>query len=328
MTNSGMNWQPGCSAEMLGARHRLLRQIRSFFDSRGFIEVETPLLGNETMIDRHIDPVPVQGRELGIPALAGSTLFLQTSPEFAMKRLLAAGCGPVYQICKAFRAGEMGPMHNPEFTILEWYHPGLGYREGREQLKTFAESLLGRTCSEITYRHLFEQECGFNPHSATLEEMIAAAHQRLPQVHWPAGVDRDGVLDGLMAEIVRQGAGSAGPWIIHDWPESQAALARTREVDGQCVAERYELYCDGIELANGYCELLDADELERRMACNQAVRLAHGRPLLPAGGRLAGAMRAGLPASCGVALGVDRLLMAITGAASIREVIGFTTDRA
>jgi lysyl-tRNA synthetase class 2 len=322
------DFAPAASWEMLKRRAKLLASVRAFFDSRGFIEVDTPLLSADTVIDRHIDPISVTLPENSSDPTVGKQLWLQTSPEFAMKRLLAAGADAIYQITRAFRAGERGTLHNIEFTILEWYRVGDSYEDGMQLLSDFASELIGRGQPDrITFRDAFVNYVSIDPLSATLSELQNALQHH--DVDVPAGVaadDRDGLLDLLHVHCVEPKLGCAQPTILFDYPASQAALAKIRD-DDPPVAERFELYADGIELANGYHELLDADQLRQRNNSINQLRRADGKTILPENSRLLAAMDYGLPPCCGVALGFDRLLMLLTGAKCIDQVIAFPIER-
>lgn len=315
------HFRPTANWQRLRFRAGLLHRVREFFHKHGFLEVETPLLSADTVVDRHLDPFAVE--------VGARTYWLQTSPEFAMKRLLAAGGRAIYQVTRAFRLDEQGPLHNPEFTMVEWYRVDDGMDEGIELLSDLCEDLLKRGRAEpISYRRAFEQFAGLNPHTASTEQIVAAV--RAAGVEPPASMsleDRDGWLDLLLVERVQPHLGQRRPAILYDYPASQAALACVRQ-ENPPVAERFELYVAGIELANGYHELLDADVLRARNAANNALRVADGKSPLPEDSRLLAAMEAGLPAATGVALGFDRLVMLAAGAARLDEVIAFPFDRA
>jgi len=328
------DFRPAASLEMLQRRAELLRQIRRFLHDRGFLEVETPLLSHDVVVDRHLDPIPVTLYDDARQPNVGPTLWLQTSPEFAMKRLLASGATAIYQICKAFRGGgETGPRHNPEFTMVEWYRVGDDYAAGRRLLSELAEATLHRgPATQLTFRDAFLQHAGVDPLAATLDELLAVATERAllsaaDAERFRADGDRDAVLDLLLTQLVEPHLGVSAPTIVYDYPASQAALART-SADDPRVAERFELYVDGVELANGYHELLDPSVLRERNSRNNAGRVADGKPPLPIESRLLSAMDQGLPTCSGVALGLDRLLMVATGAQSIREVLAFPIDLA
>lgn len=322
--------------ETLKRRSVVLRQIRDFFYQREFWEVDTPVLSQESVIDLYLDPLEVP------PSFPGDAVrFLQTSPEFGMKRLLASGARAIFQVTKAFRAGEVGQRHNPEFTMLEWYRCGDTYAQGRQLLAEFIETWFAGPCEQATYQTLFFQWVGLDPWSASTAALLqksselgyvdAAARQESSQNH--DSLTRRNALNFLWAELVEPQLGVTVPIIVYDWPASESALARTAmrlAPDGQTheVAERFELYVNGIELANGYHELLDADILRLRNTENNTARVKIGKAQLSENQRLLAAMQHGFPACCGVALGVDRLLMTILNKTTLAEVITFPWDRA
>jgi lysyl-tRNA synthetase class 2 len=316
------DFRPTASWQNLRLRAGLLRRLREFFDERGFLEVETPILSADTVVDRHLDPFEVSA---GAPE---RRMWLQTSPEFAMKRLLAAGGQALYQVSHVFRRDEQGPLHNPEFTMLEWYRVGDGPSQGMQLTSDLCEALLQRgPADRITYRAAFQQHVGLDPLTAEISMLMAAARAcSVPPSQSLAADDRDGWLDWLLAERVQPHLGLQRPTILCDYPASQAALAQVR--GDPPVAQRFELYVSGIELANGYHELVDAEELRRRNVRTNARRQADGKPPLPAESRLLSAMEFGLPSGVGVALGLDRLVMLAAGAKSLAEVIAFPFDRA
>ena len=319
-------WRPGATQDTLVARARLLGQIRSFFAARSVLEVETPMLGSYGVTDPAIEPLRVRHA-----AAAIGPEFLQTSPEFFMKRLLAAGSGPIYQLGRAFRAGESGSRHNPEFTLLEWYRPDfdLAALVGEvEELLLSCLQAAGREApavEHLSYARAFIDSAGLDPHSADEEELELAAGQ----VTETTGLtlDRDGWLDLLMTHVVEPGLQARGLVFVYDYPASQAALARCHERDGIRVADRFEVYLDGMELANGYRELLDADEHVDRAERDNRQRRAMGLEERDMDPRLLDALASGLPDCSGVALGVDRLLMRILGASDLDEVLAFSWDR-
>lgn len=316
MTDS--DFHPTANGEMMRWRAALLKRVREFFESRDFLEVETPLLSHDTVVDRFIEPYAMDEG-----ASDRETLWLQTSPEFAMKRLLAAGEERIFQIAKAFRREEAGSLHNPEFTILEWYRTGDSYRQGRELLADFCRDVVDATqVDSITYRAAMQQFAGVDPFDASVADLVAAGGEQSP-----ATTDRDEALNYLLAMKVEPNLGAGAPVILYDYPASQAALARVRDEDPP-VAERFELYWKGIELANGYHELLDPAILRQRNRTTNQQRQAAGQDALPEESRLLAAMDHGLPPCVGVALGIDRLLMVAAGAKSIQHVIAFPIDRA
>lgn len=317
------DFRPAASLSNLRRRAEMLGRVRAFFDRHDFLEVETPLLSADTVVDRHLDPFGVED------SASGNRLWLQTSPEFAMKRLLAAGATAIYQITRAFRREERGPLHNPEFTIVEWYRAGDSMLQGIGLLDELCQALLARGPAEmLSYAEAFDRHTGVDPHTAD-GQTLASTVARLDIVA-PRNLsreDRDGWLDLLLVERVQPHLGRDRPTILFDYPASQAALARIRR-DEPPVAERFELFDRGIELANGYHELLDADELRRRNVETNRLRRLDGKEPLPEESRLLAAMESGLPPSTGVALGFDRLVMLAVGAKSIDQIAAFPWDRA
>ncbi len=290
----------------------MLATLRAFFAARGVLEVETPLLSRGTVTDPAQSPIPCGER------------WLQTSPEYAMKRLLAAGSGPIYQVCKAFRGGEAGPRHNPEFTMLEWYRPGFDLRELMDEVAELVLAVLGdRPVELLSYGELFRRELDLDPHLAATSELEACARQHLDY----SGGDesRDTWLDLLFSHLLEPRL--AGLVFVYDYPASQAALAQLHRVDDLEVAQRFELFVDGVELANGYLELTDAAEQRRRFEADNAVLRGRGESPRPLDEGLLEAMESGLPDCAGVALGLDRLLMAQLGAGDIREVLPLDWSR-
>lgn len=332
------DWAPTADWQTLKLRASILRRLRAFFDESGFIEVETPLLSADTVIDRHIDPMAVASPIHATATGRVQSMWLQTSPEFAMKRLMAAGGDAIYQITHAFRDAERGALHNPEFTIAEWYRRGDDMHSGMKLLSDLCQQVLQRGSAEqVTYRQAFLQYAGIDPHVATSDELAAAARER--EVSVPDGylldevgnadnvAVRDAWLDLLLSECVAPKLGRSAPTILHDYPASQAMLSQVRE-DTPPVAERFELFVDGVELANGYHELLDAEELLRRNQEANRLRKSDGKPPLNAETRLIEAMRAGMPPCSGCALGIDRLVMVAAGKTSIDDVLTFPIERA
>ncbi len=315
--------------QSLRRRAELLNQLRQFFARRDFLEVETPLLSADTVIDRNLDPIPVTLFNDPREPDGGRTMWLQTSPEFAMKRLLAAGAERIFQVTRAFRGAEVGLHHNPEFTIVEWYRVGDAMASGMDLLADLASELLSaESVARTTYAEAFQRHADIAPHSASVEQLAATANSRgiaIPD-DMPCD-DRDEWLNLLHAMLVEPHLGVECPEILYDYPASQAALAQVRN-DNPPVAERFELYVNGVELANGYHELLDADVLRKRNRKTNGLRQNDGKPKLPESSRLLDAMDHGMPACVGVALGFDRLVMVATGAKNISEVVAFPIDRA
>ncbi len=303
--------------------------MRQFFERERFLEVETPLVSADVVVDRHLDPIGVTLPCDPRRPHAGRPMWLQTSPEFGMKRLLAAGGPAIYQITRSFRGGESGRLHNVEFTIVEWYRPGDDLAAAMQLLSGLAEEIFQRGPAErVTYAQAFERSLAVDPHRATAAELAAVAQRAgLSAAASFATADRDAWLDLLLVEQIEPTLGRQRPAILCEYPASQAALARVRPGDPP-VAERFELYLDGVELANGYVELLDPAVLRARNAEVNLQRVADGKPKLPEESRLLAAMDHGLPNCSGVALGFDRAVMLVAGARSIAEVLAFPIDRA
>ncbi len=319
-------WQPTASSATLGLRARILARIRRFFAERDVPEVETPLLSAATVTDPHLASLSTSYRRA--PKSLAQSLYLQTSPEYAMKRMLAAGSGPIYQICKAFRDGEAGRWHNPEFTLLEWYRPGYDHQRLMEEVDELVGSLLDRPpAGRITYAAAFTQSVGVDPLAAS-DAVLARRVEALGlSAESITGLDRDGCLDFLFSHGVQPVLAGRGSVFVYDYPASQAALARTCP-DNPLVAERFELLVDGVELANGYHELTDGVEQRRRFEEDRIARQQHGLIVPPLDERLLAALDHGLPDCAGVALGVDRLVMLAAGVTDIREVLAFPIDAA
>ena len=316
-----MSWRPGASIDVVHARASALEKIRLFFSQRGILEVDTPLLCSVGITDPSIEPLIVaDGTSLSGPR------FLQTSPEYAMKRLLAAGSGPIYQIARAFRDGEAGSRHNPEFTLLEWYRPGFNHHELMSEVAQLVCHCLGdRSWRQVSYRELFVQTLGLDPFTATTRQLADNARQHI-DLGFSLG-DRDLWLDLLMSHLIEPELAKMGMCFVYDYPASQAALSRVVQSGDVDVGQRFELYLDGMELANGYCELTDATEQEQRFTADNEKRRELGLAERPLDSHLLAAMEHGLPECSGVALGVDRLLMLLVGSTDIREVIAFDWQR-
>jgi lysyl-tRNA synthetase class 2 len=296
----------------LKRRGEFLRKLRDFFYDRGFVEVETPLLSDEVIPELHIEP----------PAFHDS--FLQASPELHMKRLLAEGMPAIFQVTRSFRADEVGKLHNPEFTMVEWYRAGDDMNDGMTLLDELMKTIVGAPPAiRTTYAAAFEKTLGINPHSASCSELATCAARHNITVEGINADDRDEWLNLLLATKIEPTLGQTAPELLFDYPASQASLAKTIERDGIEVAERFELYWRGVELANGYHELTNPAELRRRFIEVNAVRVADNRPALPLPESLLSAMERGLPASTGCALGFDRLVMLALGAERIADVMAF-----
>jgi lysyl-tRNA synthetase class 2 len=313
---------------MLRLRSQTMKQIRNFFDARNFIEVETPIVSNDIVVDRYLEPISIPQSAVTSRESSTGRFWLQTSPEFAMKRLLASGATAIYQITKAFRAGELGHHHNPEFTMLEWYRVGDDYRAGMDLLAEFARQMFGvAEAKQIAYREAFMQFAGIDPFVDAVDRFRDAARTQAIEFAGE-GADLDFWRNVILSQVVEPRLGNDLPTIIYDWPATQSALAKIRDGDPP-VAERFELFYRGMELANGYHELTDADELESRNRQANEVRRQEGKLELPEDSRLLHAMRAGLLPDCsGVALGIDRMMMVLSNSANICDVIAFPIGRA
>jgi len=310
--------------ENLHLRAEVLAQIRAFFAERGVLEVETPLLAAAPVTDLHLHAL--QCRYHGPGVAEGRVLYLQTSPEFAMKRLLAAGSGPIYQICKAVRDGEAGHRHNPEFTILEWYRPGWDHHRLMDEIDELLAAILGtRPGERLTYQEAFERYADIDPHTAS-DDLLRRRVEALGMED-TGGLRRDDLLDLVLSHLIEPKLGHCQPSFIHDYPASQAALARIRTSEPP-LAERFEVFLEGVELANGYHELTDPEEQQRRFLSDLAARRTASLAPVPIDQRLLVALQHGLPPCAGIALGIDRLLMVKTGTRDIGEVLAFPVDRA
>jgi lysyl-tRNA synthetase class 2 len=310
---------------MLERRAALLTAVRHFFAKRGVLEVDTPFVINHPVSDVHIQSARV---DFG----AAPTHFLHTSPEYAMKRLLASGSGDIFQICHVARALERSRLHNGEFTLLEWYRIGFSLAELMAEVEALLRDtgveLAGSVTEHVSYRDAFIRALGLDPFAASLAQLqSAAAAFGLAGGSAPDAASRDELLDFLMATKVGPGLGRDGLAFVFGYPASQAALARLDPEDAR-AAQRFELYREGIELANGYHELASAAEQRRRFAADNAERRRRGLPVFAVDEHFLAALDAGLPDCTGVALGFDRLLMLATGAAHIDAIISFPTERA
>jgi lysyl-tRNA synthetase class 2 len=317
------DWEPTATLAALRLRARLLTRARDFFAARGVLEVETPTLGASTATDPHIESLRT--------SVGGSTRYLQTSPELFMKRLLAAGSGPIYQIARVFRDGEIGARHNPEFTLLEWYRPGLDHHGLMDEVDQFLQEVLGCAPSvREAYAEAFARRVGVDPHKADAAELQSRAEALGLRTVCSSGFSREDWLHLLMAEAIEPHLGMEGPHFLFDFPLELKALARVRRGAGgePDVAERFEVFVRGLELANGYHELTDASEQRERFLADLESRSTLGRPQVPLDERMIAALERGLPPCAGVALGFDRLVMLAADASAIGSVISFPDDRA
>jgi lysyl-tRNA synthetase class 2 len=322
MTARGADWQPSASCERLRLRAALLARTRAFFAARQVLEVDTPALVNAAVTDTHIHSIAVD-------AGAGVQLFVHTSPEYAMKRLLAAGVGDIYQICHVARGFEQSRLHNTEFTLVEWYRLGFDL----DQLMSEVAALVGELCAahpvvqqpaqRLSYCEAFERHMGLDPLTASLAQL----HGAVAQLGYRGPAERDELLDLIMGAVVGPRLGHDALTFVYGYPASQAVLARLDPRDPR-TAQRFELYMSGIELANGFQELAAADEQRGRFAQDLRERERRGLPAHQMDERLLAALESGLPECSGVAVGFDRVVMLAAGAAHIREVLPFPTETA
>jgi elongation factor P--(R)-beta-lysine ligase len=318
------DWQPSASIETLKKRAQLLADVRLFFAKRNVLEIETPILSSAAPTAPYLDSFQTDFIPLG--SQEKHTYYLQTSPEFAMKRLLAAGSGSIYQIAKVFRNGEKGRQHSPEFTMLEWYRPELNF----EQLMDEVDVLLQHTAKtkpaiKFSYQHVFLQYLNIDVFSCSDDELKQYAKNHIEGIDDSWTMGQDDWLELLMSQVIEPKlAKFDSPVFIYDFPASQSQLAKiTQDEKGNNVAKRFELYAGGMELANGYDELLDADELRQRFEHDNQQRKQQNKSQMPIDENLLTAMKAGLPQCTGVALGLDRLMMLATGQDKVTDVQSF-----
>ncbi len=314
---NNLSWRPACSLEAIRRRAGLLAEIRCYFAEQGVLEVETPLLSPSVAPDPQIDFFALQYRN--------QACYLQTSPEFAMKRLLAAGSGSIYQICKAFRKGEKGRLHNPEFTLLEWYRVGFDLPQLMNDVAKLLRRLLGATVELVEFLHypqIFRQEVGVE-WDAPIEEFSALAETLgLAEGTDLCGNDRILWLDFLFSHVVQPRLPSDRLVFVDDYPASLAALARLKP-ENKKLAERFEVFFNSLELANGYRELTDPYQQRQRFLADLETRRRWNLPVPPLDELFLEALESGLPECSGVAVGLDRVLMLALGKNSIREVMAF-----
>ena len=306
------HWRPSATLETLKARAELFSSVRAFFVACNVLEVDTPILSAHATVDRHIE------------SFSTGNHWLQTSPEFAMKRLLCAGSGPIYQISRVFRREESGRHHNPEFTMLEWYQPDYDHHRLMDEVEALLHAVgVAKTRFErLTYRDAFLRYAGLDPFTAPIDHLC-----NVVSFDSNAGAqapERDFWLDLIMSHKVGPQLGLESPVFLHDFPASQAALSR---INGD-IAERFELFWQGIELANGFHELADAAEQRRRFETDQAWRKAQAHIVPPYDQNLIAALESGLPNCAGVALGLDRLLMLMQNLPNVAATMSFAGHRA
>jgi lysyl-tRNA synthetase class 2 len=314
------DWQPGASLVALRRRAQVMSLIRNFFSRHSVMEVDVPLLSKSGVTDVNIDSI--------CATLAGSLVYLQTSPEYFMKRLLASDSGDIYYLGKAFRDGEIGHQHNPEFTLLEWYRCGWDEHQLMFELADLVSQLMDRDgvsdlkVTKISYADCFHNEFGIDPHQAGLSDLqdLAAG---IGSLSW-AGETRANCLD-LIFSLKVEPQLPKGLVFVYDYPACQAALAAITTTErGNKVSRRFEGFLNGVEIANGYFELCDPVEQRRRFDLDNTARQASGKPVSNIDTKLLDAMHSGLPACAGVALGLDRLLMSDLELKSIDQVMPFS----
>jgi lysyl-tRNA synthetase class 2 len=321
-----MNWQPTAGIDALQFRAGVLAACRSFFQQQGVLEVTTPALSRYATTEPNIQSFTVRS-----DTERAQTYYLQTSPELPMKRLLAAGSGPIYQIGQVFRATDSGRYHRPEFTLLEWYRPAWSYRRLMEEVEQLVRSLPAmasppRTVVRTCYRELFLDALSLDPMNATVEQCRNCCAERALPVPDSMGERLDPWLDLLLSTFIAPRFPDDQLTFLYDFPASQAALARLRNEGDAVLAERFELYWGKVELANGFQELTDPDEQLQRFLNENEYRGQQGQPQMPIDRKFLAALQSGMPESSGVALGIDRLLMSLMGVSEIRQVMAFAAE--
>ena len=320
-----IDFKPTCDIQALKARAKLYRQIRQFFIERDVLEVETPILSQAGVTDVHLASVQAQRHVHG----KKQTHYLQTSPEFAMKRLLASGSGAIYQICKVFRDDEHGRKHNSEFTMLEWYRPQFSLKDLMLEVTDLLNVVLAERFGEVrptvlSYKHAFIDRLDLNPLQATLQQLKDATHR--VGLNLDLGDDRLAYIDLLFSHMVEPSLGFDTPVFLTDFPPELASLAKTKlDEDGELVAARFELYIEGLELANAYDELIDAEVLRSRFQADNAEREKLGLHVMPIDEYLLAALP-NMSECAGIALGIDRLLMVVMNQMKLEKVITFPAD--
>lgn len=321
-------WRPTATFAALQKRSEIIETIRRFFKERNVLEVDTPLLSHATVTDPHVLGIPAWFIQSG--ATVKENVFLQTSPEYAMKRLLAAGSGPIYQICKAFRQGDLGRFHNPEFTLLEWYRPGFDHHALMDEMDELLQIVLHTQPAErISYADVFLKYVGINPHNASTKELIEKAKQHgidFVAMQTEEKTEHTVWLDLLLTHCIEPHVGQDRPLFLYDFPVSQAALAKIRHDENPPVASRFEVYFKQIELANGFHELQNATEQRARFKNDLIYREQNNIPPVPIDELFLEALEAGLPNCSGVALGIDRLVMLALNYKMLSKVMSFSFE--
>jgi lysyl-tRNA synthetase class 2 len=336
--NEESQWRPSCSADTLRQRADIIARIRRFFAERNVLEVETPCLSQYSVTDPHLHALNTLHTPPG--SAHASRFFLQTSPEYAMKRLLAAGLGDIFQITKAFRDDEVGRHHNPEFTLLEWYRLGYSMQALIDESADMLMMVLGlEAVEQYTYQALFQEYCGFDPLTVSLTELVLFAEQHGLNDYVKSltkntqnalsqeqnDIVKDNLLQVLFNQEIESQIGQQCPTVVTHFPATQAALATLND-DG-LTANRFEIYFKGIELANGFNELTDPKLQVTRFEDDNRVRRSLGLQAIEIDAHFISALQHGLPPCSGIALGIDRLIMLALGKKHISEVVSFSHDR-
>jgi lysyl-tRNA synthetase class 2 len=325
-------WRPYADKNLIKLRAEVLTKVRLFMSERNIMEVETPVLSHATVTEFHLNSFcsEYSSPQLNTPEQNTSeintneTLYLQTSPEYAMKRLLASGTGAIYQISKVFRNEEQGKYHNPEFTMLEWYQPGYDHHQLMAELESFLSLFAMSDCEKISYGDVFARQTGLDPHTCNTDELVRLAEEYGLS---SSREERPVLLDYIFSHKIASSLGNPKPLFVYDYPACQSVLAKLSDKLPK-VAERFELFINGMEIANGFHELTDADEQLGRFEEDLALRQKAKRPDIPIDYLFMDALNHGLPSCAGVAVGIDRLLMVMTDIDDIREVLTFPIERA
>lgn len=317
-------WQPTSSIHNIKERAKFINKIRSFFANKNITEVFTPILAPSTTPDAYIESFTTQ--YTGYSNNNGK-LYLQTSPEFAMKRLLAANIGDIWQLFTSFRNGEAGKKHNPEFTMLEWYRVGIDHFTLMQEVDEFMQYMLGTSpANKTTYKELFKKYININPHSISYNELKSIILDKEILTDFE-NLAKDDLLDILFTNLIEPNIAIDKPLAVYNFCESQAALSKIVSEHGERVAQRFEFYYKGFELANGYNELTDADEQERRFTAENNLRIENSKQPVDIDYKLIEALKSGMPECAGVAIGIDRLFMLALESENIADAISFTIDR-
>ena len=329
-SSSIMSWQPSMNWQYAKQRAQVLTHIRSFFLKRNVIEVDTPLLSHGTVTDVHLDAFITHYKYSNNSHCdEAQVLYAQTSPEFAMKRLLASGYGCCYQICKAFRHEQYGRLHNPEFTMLEWYRIGFDHFQLMDEVAALLALTIGcQQVERVSYQELFIREVNIDPLNTDKAQLIAFISARDKLSDWLISEECvDTLLQFIMAELIEPNIGKDIPCFVYNFPASQASLAKISREDPR-VAERFECYFKGIELANGFNELTDVEQQKLRFEKDNEIRAQLDKSPQAIDQNFISALEHGLPACAGVALGIDRLVMLALSASKIDQVITFPIENA